>query len=118
MIFVKAGVADGDLGGGVKADGHAEVLRLGVDRIELGLAQIQSLLHVGRHHDADGAFLGNGAADFFDGFSHDLRRDHGGVLDAIAALFAEIIRPVVVGFRQFDGEVEFAHKPMASALLG
>ena len=46
----------------------------------------------------------------FDRFRHDLRRDDGGVLDAIAALFAEIVSPIVVGFRQFDGEVEFAHE--------
>src|SRR6267142_449681 len=40
-IFVKARVADRNLGGGMKADGHAELLRFGVNRIELGLAQIQ-----------------------------------------------------------------------------
>jgi len=37
-IFVKAGIADCNLRGGVKADGHAEFLRFSVDRIELGLA--------------------------------------------------------------------------------
>jgi hypothetical protein len=40
----------------------------------------------------------------FDRF-HDLRRNHRGVFDSIAGALAEIIRPVVVGLCQLDGEV-------------
>ena len=82
-IFMKTRVAYRHLGRGVKTDGHAQLLRLGVDRIELRLAKIQSLLHVGRHHHADGAFFGHRATDFFHRFRHDLRRDDGGVFDRL-----------------------------------
>src|SRR6266545_1216561 len=109
-IFMKASVADGNLGCGVKADWHAELLRFGVDWIELGLSQVQARLHIGRHHHADGVFFADGAADFLYGFRYDLRRDHRGVLDPIPTALAEITGPVVVRLSEFGGEIEFAHE--------
>src|SRR3546814_4014787 len=66
----------------------------------------RSLLHIGRHHHADGTFFRHGAADFFHGFGHDLRRDDGGVFDAVAAILAEIAGPVVVRSEEHTSELQ------------
>jgi hypothetical protein len=57
------------------------------------------------------SFVGDGATDFPDGFSDDLRRNDGGILDAITAALAEVAGPIVVGLRQFCREIELAHQP-------
>ncbi len=109
-ILVKTPIAVRHLSGGVKTDGHVEPLRFGIDRIELGLAEIQSRLDIGRHHHGDGAFFADRAADFLDCFRDHLRRDHRGVFYALAAALAEIARPVVVCLGQLHDEIELAYE--------
>src|SRR5688572_18090012 len=94
----------------MKADRHAELLSFRIDSIEFRLAQVHAGLHVSRHHHGYRAEFLHTAADLLHRFRHNLRRDHGGVFNSIAAALAEVASPVVVCLGQLNDEVELAYQ--------
>ena len=92
-------ISQAETAASMKADGHAELLRFGVNRVEYRLSQIEPRLHVSGHHHGDGASFYDRPLRFLHRLRDHLRRNHRCVLDSIAGALTEIVRPVVVGLR-------------------